>query len=66
MNFSRYEPRHAISQLQREIERIFGDNDLDRSSSSAATAEWVPPADIEEYGDRFILKLDVPGSMHRR
>jgi len=61
MNYSRYEPRSAISQLQREIERIFGDHESDRSSSSAATAEWIPPADIAEYADHFILKLDVPG-----
>jgi HSP20 family protein len=26
-----------------------------------ATADWIPPADIEEYTDRFVLKLDVPG-----
>jgi len=28
---------------------------------SAATADWVPPADIAEFKDRFVLKFDVPG-----
>jgi HSP20 family protein len=31
------------------------------AATSAATADWIPQADIEEFADRFVLKLDVPG-----
>jgi HSP20 family protein len=38
------------------------------TASSTATrqllpppTDWIPQADIEEYADRFVLKLDVPG-----
>lgn len=61
MTITRYEPWDVLGQLHSQINRVF-DNQLDRNStSSAATADWIPPADIEEYGDKFLLKLDVPG-----
>ena len=61
MTITRYEPWDVLSQLHNQINRIF-DHQLDRNAtSSSATADWVPPADIEEYADRFLLKLDVPG-----
>lgn len=61
MSVTRYEPWDVLSQLHNQINRVF-DNQLDRNStSSSATADWVPPADIEEYADKFLLKLDVPG-----
>jgi HSP20 family protein len=62
MSAVRYEPWNVLNQLHHQINRIF-DNQLDNetTTSSAATADWVPPTDIEEYADRFVLKLDVPG-----
>ena len=62
MSAVRYEPWNALNQLHHQINRIF-DNQFDNEAgtSSAATADWVPPTDIEEYSDRFVLKLDVPG-----
>jgi HSP20 family protein len=61
MAITRYESWDVLNQLHNQINRIF-DNQLDRNAgSSSATADFVPPADIEEYGDRFVLKLDVPG-----
>jgi len=62
MTVVRYEPWNALNQLHSQLNRLF-DREFDNSaaSSSAATADWIPPADIEEYSDRFVLKLDVPG-----
>jgi HSP20 family protein len=61
MTVVRYEPWSVLNQLHGQLNRIF-DRDLEQGApSSAATADWVPPADIEEYGDRFVLNLDVPG-----
>lgn len=57
----RYEPWDVLNQLHGQISRIF-ENHLDNgATTSAATADWIPPADVEEYADRFVLKLDVPG-----
>ena len=61
MTLIRYEPWSALNQLHGQINRLF-DGELDRdAATSAATADWIPQADIEEYADRFVLKLDVPG-----
>ena len=54
-----YEPWSALNQLHSQFNRLF-DARLD-AATSAATADWIPQADIEEYADRFVLKLDVPG-----
>jgi HSP20 family protein len=57
MALMRYEPWSMLNQINRMFDR-----ELDQTSaSSAATADWIPPADVEEYKDRFVLKLDMPG-----
>ena len=61
MTVTRYEPWEVLNQLHGQINRIFDSQLANGSASTAATADWVPPADIEEYTDRFVLKLDVPG-----
>jgi HSP20 family protein len=55
----RYEPWGVVSQLQNEINRVFGN--LNDTDSSSATSEWSPAVDVREYTDRFQLLLDVPG-----
>src|SRR5579871_515363 len=59
MATTRYEPWGVVSQLQSEINRVFGN--LNDGDSSSATAEWSPAVDVLEYSDRFQLLLDVPG-----
>jgi HSP20 family protein len=59
MAVMRYEPWGVVSQLQNEINRVFGN--LSDADSSSATSEWSPAVDVREYSDRFQLLLDVPG-----
>ena len=59
MVITRYEPAAVVSQLQSEINRMFGN--LVDGESSSATAEWMPAVDIQEYLDRFELLVDLPG-----
>jgi HSP20 family protein len=59
MALVRYEPWTVVSQLQNEINRVFGN--LQDGESSSATAEWMPAVDIREYVDRFELLVDIPG-----
>lgn len=58
MSITRYEPWALHRELLNEVNRLF---DRTTDASSAATADWVPPVDIEEYADRFVLHADVPG-----
>ena len=59
MAIMRYEPASVVSQLQNDINRIFG-NMIDAESSSA-TAQWMPAVDVREFTDRFELLVDLPG-----
>ena len=53
------EPWSVVSQLQNEINRLFGN--MHDPESSSATAEWIPAVDVAEFGDRFELLVDIPG-----
>ena len=55
----RYQPWTVVSQLQDEINRVFGN--LNDAESSSATAEWMPAVDVREFADRFELLIDLPG-----
>jgi HSP20 family protein len=59
MAVQRYEPWSVVSQLQNEINRVFGN--MSDSDSNSATSDWSPAVDVREYPDRFQLLLDVPG-----
>ena len=61
MSVTRYEPwslhRDLWSEMGRALERMQQSDD----ASSSATADWVPPVDIEESKDKFVIYADVPG-----
>jgi HSP20 family protein len=59
MAITRYEPWTVVTQLQNEINRVFGN--LNDGESSSATADWMPAVDVREYVDRFELLVDLPG-----
>jgi len=57
---ARYQPWSVSQEFFNEVGRLFeraGATD----ASTAATADWIPAVDIEEYADRFVLTADVPG-----
>lgn len=59
---TRYQPLDVLSQLHHQINQIFDGRAAARpADETSATADWVPPADIEELADRFVLKVDLPG-----
>ncbi len=58
MELVRYNP-WRVAGLRNEIGRLF--DSLDDNSSSAATADWIPSVDIQEFSDRFELFVDLPG-----
>ncbi len=55
----RQDPWGVMPRLQDEINRLFGN--ARENDSSSATAMWIPPVDIHEFGDRFELYVDLPG-----
>src|SRR5687767_10797555 len=62
MSLVRYEPWDVLDQLHRQINRVFDTQSAANGvADSSATADWIPPADIAEFKDRWVLKFDVPG-----
>jgi HSP20 family protein len=57
-----YQPFNALSQLQREINRLFdgGNGDLENNDTAFAR-DWAPAVDIREEQDRYVVYADVPG-----
>ena len=55
----RHDPWHLLARLREDIGRSFHDGA--GGDGSAAAVDWRPPADVEEYEDRFELHVDLPG-----
>jgi len=60
MSVVRNEPWSLHRDLVQEMNRAFGRLQQD-DASSGATADWVPPVDIEEDQEQFTIYADVPG-----
>ena len=57
MTVVRYEPWALVNRLQRDIDRLFGAPQTTAADSGA----WLPPVDIHEEDDQFLLHVDLPG-----
>jgi HSP20 family protein len=59
MTLVRWEPFSEISNLQKEMNRLF--NSLSPTTSSEWGSAFVPAVEMDESGDEIRLKLEVPG-----
>ena len=57
MTVVRYEPWALVNRLQKDIDRLFGAPQTTATDSGA----WLPPVDIHEEAQQFILNVDLPG-----
>jgi HSP20 family protein len=57
MTVVRYEPWALVNRLQKDIDRLFGAPQTTAADSGA----WLPPADIHEEANQFVLHVDLPG-----
>jgi HSP20 family protein len=63
MTIVRWEPLREFSTLQNEMNRLF-DTVFDTppsNSGSGPMRRWMPPMDLVESGDHFVLRADLPG-----
>ncbi len=59
---TRYSPVRTLSDLQREVDDIFGRFfNKSGSGSSMSSATWAPRTDMVESEGQYTLHLDVPG-----
>ena len=57
MTVIRYEPWALASRLQKDIDRLFSAPQTTAGHSGA----WLPPVDIHEESNQFVLNVDLPG-----
>jgi HSP20 family protein len=57
MTVVRYEPWSLVNRFQRDIDRLFGAP----RTTAADSGAWLPPVDIHEEDNQFLLHVDLPG-----
>jgi HSP20 family protein len=57
MTVVRYEPWALVSRFQKDIDRLFGAPQTTAADSGA----WLPPVDIHEEANQFVVNVDLPG-----
>jgi HSP20 family protein len=58
MTVVRYEPWSLVNRFHRDIDRLFGPS---QTATAADSGAWLPPVDIHEEDNRFLLHVDLPG-----
>lgn len=59
MNVTRYEPWVLMNRLHRDLDRLFTLPQQDEAQQTVV--DWVPPVDIREEDQQFVLHADLPG-----
>jgi HSP20 family protein len=57
MTVVRYEPWALVNRFQKDIDRLFAAPQTTAADSGA----WLPPVDIHEEANQFVLNIDLPG-----
>jgi len=57
MTVVRYEPWALVNRFQKDIDRLFAAPQTTAADSGA----WLPPVDIHEETNQFVLNVDLPG-----
>ena len=50
MAFARWDPLHDLLAIRQQLDRF-----------APGVSGWVPPADLHETEDRYVLTLEIPG-----
>ena len=54
-------PFRELAQLEGSFDRMFNDMLSAKRNSGSEMTEFVPSCDVEEEGNRYLLKFDLPG-----
>jgi HSP20 family protein len=62
MAVSRWDPFRDLMSIQNELNRLFGRTYAGSESGVGATGgSWVPPLDIYETKEKYVVKMELPG-----
>jgi len=60
MAIIRWDPLNDVGLLQSQMSRLL-DSVLDQGTLSGRLRPWLPPMDLVEEGNEFVVKADLPG-----
>jgi HSP20 family protein len=60
MALIRWEPIAELNTIQNEMNRLFN-TFVDQSAPTGAGRRWVPPMDLLETTENYVLRADLPG-----
>jgi HSP20 family protein len=60
MSLMRYEPWYLVNRLQRDLDRLLSGPALG-DEPQQSVVDWVPPVDIREEDQQFVIYADLPG-----
>jgi HSP20 family protein len=58
---SRWDPFRDLMSIQNELNRLFGRTYAGESGGTSTGAAWMPPLDVYETQDRFVVKVELAG-----
>ncbi len=64
MALIRWEPAAELGTIQNEMNRLFNtffDQPAQTGRGNGATRRWLPPMDVVETADHYVLRADLPG-----
>jgi HSP20 family protein len=64
MALIRWEPVTELNTIQNEMNRLFNtffDQPSQAGRSNGTTRRWLPPMDLVEAADHYVLRADLPG-----
>ena len=61
MAMRRWDPFQELSSIQNELNRLFGWTFGVEGGDEIRAAAWVPPVDVAETQDRFVISAELPG-----
>ncbi len=61
MVISRWDPFRDLMSIQNELNRLFGRTYGGAEESGSTATAWLPPLDIYETKDRFVVNLELAG-----
>ena len=60
MAMSRWDPFRDLMSIQNELNQLFG-RTFGGEGERVRGADWVPPLDVHETSDRFVITVELPG-----
>lgn len=61
MALEHWDPLRDLLSLQERMNRLFEESLSQGAPEAASQGAWVPPADVAETNESFVIEIDLPG-----